>query len=57
MKWMDVYSRLIQGERMKEYIEKRELRDWLSERRETAEMAGDYTREMTYREVIKKIDD
>ena len=42
---------------MDEYIKKRELTDWLKEKREQAESNADYTREMTYREVIRKVED
>ena len=42
---------------MDEYIKKKEIKDWLKDKQESAEIAQDYTREMVYREVLKKLDD
>lgn len=42
---------------MDDYIKKEELKSWLKDRQQTAEIAGDYTREMTYREILKKIEE
>jgi hypothetical protein len=42
---------------MDEYIKKKELTAWLKDKQESAEIAQDYTREMVYREVLKKVDE